>query len=138
MPTIPDENLLTRADYLRERERLLADIRTLGGKLQGLGVNLRELKNTAQAMELSQTGGRESVSIELLGASRTELSAVLRGFRGREIDHGEKVSRLRWITAAAALAALLGGVITQRGCDPIGKVHAYLTTPVEEEPPRAE
>lgn len=134
MPTTPNEDLLSREDYLREREALLADIRMLAAKLERLGVNLRTLKNTARAIELSsQPGGRQNVPTELLEALRRELAAILREFRGRERTHGKKVSRLRWITATAALAALLGGVIVQRGCDPIGKVHAYLTTPVDPE-----
>jgi len=119
-------------DDPQERARLLGEIRGIYKQLGLLGVDLSALRNTARAMAVSQADGKAGIPTAVLEASRSELIAILRGFREQETAHAGKVSNLRKAFYAAALAALFGGAITQRACDPIGKVHAYLTTPNEE------
>jgi len=125
-------SLDTPPDDPREREQLLSEIRVLGSKLERLGVNFRDLKNTAQAIAISSQSGRNSIPKEVLEASRAELTAVLIGFQLGERAHVDRVFNLRMATCAAVLALGFGGAIIQRAFDPIGKVHAYLTTPADE------
>lgn len=120
-------------DDQTERERLLQDIRALAGRITRLGFNLSAMKSLARVMSIAASQGKDAISTVDLEAAQAELAAAVRGFRRKEVANRKQIVNLRMMIGAGALVALFGGAMAQKACDPIGRAHAYLTTPVTPE-----